>query len=212
MSKSLGNSILPNELFTGEHHLLSQAYSPMVLRFFFLRSHYRSVCDFSDASLQASEKSFNRLMQGLKTLRNLEYIGKEKVKEDDDVINKLMDQVYEFMSDDFNTPRVLATLFELVSKINSIKGGQIKVNSISKATLERLQTTLPTFVHDVLGLQEEAGNDSKVVDGLMNLIISMRQEARANKNWAVSDQIRDELKAVGIQLKDSKGETSWIKE
>lgn len=212
MSKSLNNSILPNELFTGEHELLSQAYSPMVLRFFFLRAHYRSVCDFSDTGLQASEKSFNRLMQGLKTLKGLTYLGKEKTNEEDKAINGLLDQVYEHMSDDFNTPRVLATLFELVSKINSFKNGQLKLNTISKATLERLQQVLPTFVQDVLGLKEEAGNDDKIVDGLMQLVISMRNEARATKNWAASDQIRDELKNVGIQLKDNKGETTWIKE
>lgn len=211
MSKSKNNSILPNELFTGNHHLLSQAYSPMTLRFFFLRSHYRSICDFSDIALQAAEKSYERLMAANKVLQELEYIGKEKINEEDKIINELLDEMYQHMNDDFNTPRVIATMFELVAKINAFQNRQLKINSISKTTLERLKKIFSTFIEDVLGLQEEEGNTDELIDGIVNVLIRMRQDARADKNWALSDKIRDELIEAGIQLKDSKDGTTWSK-
>ena len=211
MSKSKDNSILPNELFTGNHHLLSQAYSPMTLRFFFLRSHYRSVCDFSDAALLAAEKSYERLMSANKTAQELEYIGKEKIKEEDKIINDLLDEMHQHMNDDFNTPRVLATMFELVAKINAFQNRQLKINSISQVTLERLKTTFNTFITDVFGLKEEDGNTDELIDGIVNVLIRMRKDARTNKDWAMSDKIRNELIEAGIQLKDSKDGTTWSK-
>lgn len=209
MSKSLGNSILPDELFTGEHELLSQAYSPMTLRFFFLRTHYRSVCDFSDKGLKDAEKGFQKLMAANKTLQEMEYIGKEKVNDEDKVINGLIDEMSIHMNDDFNTPRVLATMFELVAKINAFKNRQLKINHISKATLERLQTTFKAFIEDIFGLQAEEANNDEVLDSVLQVLIEMRKEARTNKDWAMSDKIRDELMAAGIQLKDGKEGTSW---
>ncbi|MFK7947532.1 MAG: cysteine--tRNA ligase [Saprospiraceae bacterium] len=209
MSKSLGNSILPDELFTGEHDLLSQAYSPMTLRFFFLRTHYRSVCDFSDKGLKDAEKGFQRLMAANKALQDLEYIGKEKIKDEDKIINGLIEDMSTHMNDDFNTPRVLATMFELVAKVNAFKNRQLKINSISKITLERLQTTFKSFIEDVFGLQVEEANNDEVMDNVLNILIEMRKAARANKDWAMSDKIRDELMAAGIQLKDGKDGTSW---
>ena len=211
MSKSKNNSILPNELFTGNHHLLSQSYSPMTLRFFFLRSHYRSVCDFSDAALVAAEKSYERLMSANKTVQELEYIGKEKVKEEDKIINDLLDEMHQHMNDDFNTPRVLATMFELTAKINAFQNRQLKINSISQATLERLKKTFQTFIEDILGLKEEEGNTDELIDGIVGVLIRMRKDARTNKDWAMSDKIRDELIEAGIQLKDSKDGTTWSK-
>lgn len=209
MSKSLGNSILPRELFSGEHHLISQAYSPMVLRFFFLRSHYRSVCDFSNSALLAAEKGYQRIMAAHKTLQKMTYIGKERPNDEDKAINALLDEAYLRMNDDFNTPRVLATLFELVTKINSFKNGQLKLKNIKKATLERLQKTFKAFVEDIFGLQEEQNQDNKALDGVVNILIAMRKQAREKRDWATSDKIRNELKAIGIQLKDGKDGTSW---
>jgi cysteinyl-tRNA synthetase len=209
MSKSLGNSILPRELFSGEHNLLSQAYSPMTLRFFFLRSHYRSVCDFSDVALLAAEKSYQRLMAAYKTLNNLEYIGKEKVNEEDKIVNSLIDDAHIFMNDDFNTPRVLATLFELMSKINAFQNKQLKINHISKATLERLQHTFKIFIEDIFGLQVEESSNDEVLDNVLNILIEMRKDARTNKDWAASDKIRNGLAEAGIQLKDGAEGTSW---
>jgi cysteinyl-tRNA synthetase len=209
MSKRLDNSILPEELFTGSHHLLSQAYSPMTLRFFFLRSHYRSVCDFSDVALLAAEKSYQRLMSAYKTLGNLEYIGKEKVNEEDKVINGLIDDAYTHINDDFNTPRVLATLFELMSKINAFQNRQLKINNISKATLERLQNTFKVFIEDIFGLQVEESSNDEVLDNVINILIGMRKDARTNKDWAASDKIRDGLAEAGIQLKDGAEGTNW---
>ncbi|MGB0864437.1 MAG: cysteine--tRNA ligase [Saprospiraceae bacterium] len=211
MSKSLNNSILPEELFTGNNHLLSQAYSPMTLRFFFLRSHYRSICDFSDKGLQDAEKNYKNMMSALKAVQELEYIGKEKVNDEDKVINDLLDQCFIHLDDDLNTPRVLATLFELVAKINAFKNKQLKINHISKATLERMQTTFKIVLQDILGLLPEEENSDAVLDNVLQVLIEMRKTARANKDWAASDLIRDQLLAAGIQLKDGADGTSWSK-
>ena len=215
MSKSKNNSILPEELFTGNNPLLSQAYSPMTLRFFFLRSHYRSICDFSDKGLQDAEKGYKRIMSALKSLMELEYIGKEKNNPDshqeDKAVNTLIDECFIHMSDDFNTPRVIATLFELVAKINAFKNGQVKINLIKKDTLGRLQKAFQDVVLDILGLKAEEENNDAVLDNVLQLLIQMRKDARANKDWAASDKIRDELLEAGIQLKDGKDGTVWSK-
>lgn len=211
MSKSLNNSILPDELFTGNNELLSQAYSPMTLRFFFLRSHYRSICDFSDKGLQDAEKNYKSMMSALKALQELEYIGKEKVNEEDKVINDLLDQCFVHLNDDLNTPRVLGTLFELVAKVNAFKNKQLKINHISNATLERMRTTFKVVLEDILGLLPEEENNDAVLDNVLQVLIEMRKTARANKDWAASDQIRDQLLEAGIQLKDGADGTSWSK-
>jgi cysteinyl-tRNA synthetase len=211
MSKSLNNSILPDELFTGNSELLTQAYSPMTLRFFFLRSHYRSVCDFSDKGLQDAEKNYKSMMSALKAVQELEYIGKEKVNDEDKVINDLLDQCFVHLNDDLNTPRVLATFFELVAKVNAFKNKQLKINHISKATLERMQTTFKVVLEDILGLLPEEENSDAVLDNVLQVLIEMRKTARANKDWAASDQIRDQLLAAGVQLKDGADGTGWSK-
>ncbi len=211
MSKSKNNSILPAELFTGNHELLSQAYSPMTLRFFFLRSNYRSICDFSDKGLQDAEKNYESLMEALKASEELEYIGKEKVNDLDKEVNTLIDDLYNHMNDDFNTPRVIATLFELASKINGFVNRQLKINNISQATLARLQKEFKAFITDVLGLKMEEANNDEVLDNVVQVLIEMRNTARANKDWAESDKIRNELAEAGIQLKDGKEGTAWKK-
>lgn len=211
MSKSKNNSILPEELFTGNHHLLSKAYSPMTLRFFFLRSHYRSICDFSDKGLQDAEKNYLRLMSALRTLRDLEYIGKEKVNEEDQAINDLIEAAWSHLNDDFNTPRVIATLFDLVAKINAFANRQLKINNISMATLERLKRDFEAIVIEIMGLKEEEESNDELLDSVVQMLIGMRKDARENKDWAASDKIRDELQAAGIQLKDGKDGTTWSK-
>lgn len=214
MSKSDGNTITPPQLFTGESDHISKGYSPMVVRFFMLQSHYRSTLDLTDDALAAAEKGYKRLMEANEVLQKMEPAAKVNPGELDVEINTLIGQVSDEMNDDFNTPKALARLFELVPKINGIKGGQLKLSDVSSETLSKLKETFRAFIYDIFGLLEEsaAGNgDDGALDGLMQLIISMRQQARANKDWGTSDQIRDTLQAVGIQLKDGKDGTTWSK-
>ncbi len=212
MSKSDGNSIAPGELFTGDSPHVSKGYSPMVVRFFMLQTHYRSTLDLTDEALQAAEKGYRRLMEANKLLQDMKHSGEGQASELDREINTLIDQVQEEMNDDFNTPKALARLFELVTRINSFQGGQLALTEIRGETLQRLKQTFTAFIFDVFGLQDEASagsNGNGVVEGLMELIIEMRQEARARKDWAASDRIRDTLSELKIQLKDSKEGTTW---
>ena len=214
MSKSDDNSITPKELFTGESHHISKSYSAMVLRFFMLQSHYRSTLDLTDDALLAAEKGYRRLMEGVKVLTDLESTHKDGVAAQDKEINTLIDQAYADMADDFNTPKALSRLFELIPKINGWKDGHISLTEISKETLERLKKTFHIFLYEIFGLLDEdtSADGNGVVDGLMNLIIQLRQEAREKKDWGTSDVIRDSLKELQIQLKDGKEGTSWVKE
>ncbi len=211
MSKSDGNTITPEQLFTGDSDHISKAYSPMALRFFMLQSHYRSTLDLTDEALGAAEKGYRRLMEGYKTLQGLSHPGTENTSEVDTEINQTIDQVHAHMNDDFNTPMTLARFFELVSKINSFKDGHLDLGQISAATFARLQQTFKDFIFDILGLQEEnlGGEDNGTLDGLMQLVIELRQSSRANKDWATADKIRDTLQELKIQLKDGKDGTSW---
>lgn len=221
MSKTDKNTISPMELFTGiiqegedkgkpSPHV-SKGYSPMVVRFFMLQSHYRSTMDLSDEALQAAEKGYKRLMEAYKTLQGLDGGGKTGAL--DSEIQDLVRLVNEEMSDDFNTPKALARLFELVTKINGLKDGHLDINEITADTLALLKQTFHGFIYDVFGLKDElevAGeNGNGILDGLMSLIIDIRQQARANKDWGTSDKIRDTLAELEIQLKDSKEGTSW---
>lgn len=211
MSKSDGNSIMPPELFSGESEHISKGYSPMVVRFFFLQSHYRSTSDLSDSVLQAAEKGYKRFMEGLKTLSNIQGTAKNN----DSAINKeildLVEDVYKHMDDDFNTPRAIASIFEIVTKINSLKSGKISLAEISQETLNTLQSKLKGIIFDVFGLMDDTagGAGGEVLDGLMQLVIELRQEARESKNWGISDKIRDSLKELEIQIKDGKDGTTW---
>jgi cysteinyl-tRNA synthetase len=216
MSKSDGNSIMPNELFTGNSSHVTKGYSPMVVRFFMLQSHYRSTLDLTDEALQAAEKGYRRLMEGIATLKGLQAKDNTQAGTLDAEITALIDGVHEEMSDDFNTPKALAKLFELVSKINGLKDGHLAMEELSRATLERLKSTFQDFVFTIFGLLDEstAASDDQfaTLDGLMQLIIEMRSDARTRKDWGAADKIRDTLKAVGIVLKDGKEGTAWIKE
>lgn len=203
MAKSTGNNILPDELFSGENTILSKGFAPAVARFFILQAHYRSILDFSDDAILASERGYMRLMEAIKSLGDLKTSSNSSV----DVV-KWKQSCYDAMNDDFNSPILIANLFEAVKFINLIKDNK---ETISAADLEDLKASLHAFVFDVLGLEDSDGasaNNEKL-EGVVNMLIGMRNEARANKDFAMSDHIRDELAKIGIQLKDGKEGTSF---
>lgn len=212
MSKSLGNGFLPGELFTGNHPLLEKAYSPMTVRFFMLQTHYRSTLDFSNEALQASEKGLKRLWDAYEVLGKLQASSDEGEAGDaelDAKVNKLVNEFDEFMNDDFNTAKVLGSMFELVPIINSIKDGLIPVDAISASTLSLLQQKFKAYLEDVFGLKDTAAGNEKLND-VMDLLIDIRKEAKTKRDFATSDKIRNQLAAIGINLKDEKGgEMSW---
>lgn len=203
MAKSTGNNILPNELFSGDNSLLSKAFSPVVVRFFMLQAHYRSVLDFSDEAILASERGFNRLMEAIKNSSELPVSAQSTVD-----IQAWKQQCYDAMNDDFNSPILISHLFEGVRLVNVIKEGKEQINAEDLALFTSL---LHAFVFDVLGLESTntmAANNDKL-EGVVSMLIQMRNEARANKDFAMSDHIRDELAKLDIQLKDGKEGTSF---
>ena len=202
MSKSLGNSFLPHELFTGSNSILNKGYSPMTVRFFMLQAHYRSTLDFGNEAMEASEKGFKRLMNAFALLNGLKASNTSEIE-----IEPLLNRCYAAMNDDFNSPVLIAELFEASRIINSVHDGKMKID---EANLQLLKTLMNTFVLDVLGLKDEqAANDD--LPNILNLIVDLRSEAKANKDYAMSDKIRDGLSKIGFQLKDSKEGTLWSK-
>jgi len=203
MAKSTGNNILPNEIFSGENKILSKPFAPSVVRFFMMQAHYTSILDLSDEALLASEKGYNRLMDALGILDRLESSKSSSLD-----ISAWRQRCYDAMNDDFNTPVLIAVLFEGVKYINQIKEGKERV---SGADLEILSKTMRDFVFGILGLESIAqGNAiSDKLSGAVGLLIQMRNEARASKDFATSDKIRDELAALGIQLMDGKEGTTF---
>jgi cysteinyl-tRNA synthetase len=203
MSKSTGNNILPGEIFTGESEFLSKAFSPNVARFFMLQAHYRSVLDFSDDAIVAAEKGFNRLMEGMDLLDNLAVSNSSSLD-----ITTWKQNCYDAMNDDFNTPILIAQLFEGIRFVNLLND---KRETISGDDLKLLKFTLNEFIFDVLGIknQKNENNSTEKLEGTVNLLIEMRNEARANKNFKLSDEIRDKLLDLGIQLKDTKEGTAF---
>ena len=203
MSKSEGNGFTPEELLSGDHKLLEKGYSPMTVRFFMLQCHYASTLDFSNAAMQAAEKGLARLMAAMELLPGL------KASETSDAdIEALGSRCYAAMNDDLNTPVMIAELFEGVRIINSVNDGKM---SLDAARISKLKDLFDTMVFDVLGLRKEKesdGNDS-VLDGLVQEFISMRAEAKARKDFAASDAVRDKLLKLGIVLKDTKDGTTW---
>ncbi|TAL63141.1 MAG: cysteine--tRNA ligase [Bacteroidetes bacterium] len=206
MSKSAGNGFLPLELFSGNHKLLDKGYSPMAVKFFMLQTHYRSTLDFSNEALQASEKGFERLMNAVSTLEKLKSSGKSSSD-----IKSLCAKCYDAMNDDFNSPILLAHLFDGVKTINSINDGKA---TISKEDLSLLQKTFHGFIFDVLGLKEEkpATNNDDLLNNLMAMIIEMRNEAKEKKDFPASDKLRNGLAKSKITIKDTKEGTTWEKE
>lgn len=212
MGKSYNNVIKLTEMFSGDHPLLTQAYSPMTIRFFILQTHYRSTLDFSNEALIAAEKGLKRLWEGYEVLKKLPATnnGQQATNNELDLkIKKLIDELAEFMDDDYNTAKVLANLFELVPIINGIKDGHIKQDEISSETINKLKEAFTIWLHDILGLTNQKENNTKL-DNVMQLLIEIRKEARAKKDFATSDKIRKQLSEAGILLKDEKnGEISW---
>ncbi|MDY8134264.1 cysteine--tRNA ligase [Aquimarina sp. 2201CG5-10] len=205
MSKSTGNIISPAEIFSGDTDKLSKAFAPSVARFFMLQAHYRSILDFSNDALEASEKGFYRLMDAIQAIPNL---NTSKTTEGFDV-ETWKKECYDAMNDDFNSPILIAKLFDAVKFINTVKEQKA---SISDTDLDNLSQTMNSFVFDVLGLVNinEASSDiSDKLSGAVELLINLRAEARANKDFATSDKIRDELLEIGIQLKDGREGTSF---
>ncbi len=209
MSKSDGNTITPDELFTGDSPHISRAYSPMELRFFMLQTHYSSTLDLTDAGLLAAAKAYKRLMEARRALQSLQSTASNG--DQDQQIKQLMQKAIDQMCDDFNTPKALAVLFELVPKINSLADGKTKMDTISQTTLEALKTFFDQMIFEIFGLEDDQlieGNKEEL-QSVMKLIIDIRKQARADKNWKLSDQIRDQLAAANIQLKDGKDGTTW---
>ena len=203
MSKSTGNNILPGEIFTGESTFLSKGFSANVARFFMLQAHYRSVLDFSDDAILAAEKGFNRLMDGLNLMSNLDASTKSTLD-----IENWKNKCYEAMNDDFNTPILIANLFEGIRYINLINDQR---ETLTANDLTHFKNTFNYFLFDVLGIKNEkvSNNSSEKLSGVLEMLIGMRNEARTNKNWGLSDEIRDKLLAIGIQLKDGKESTTF---
>jgi cysteinyl-tRNA synthetase len=203
MAKSTGNNILPREILTGENSILSKAFSPSVARFFMLQAHYRSILDFSDDAIVAAEKGYKRLMEAMDLIKQLSAGSKSTIN-----MANWKQTCYDAMNDDFNSPILIAQLFEGVRYINLINDGK---ESLTAADLETFSIAMNAFVFDVLGLVGEKTTDSSTnkLEGVVNMLIGMRNQARADKNFALSDQIRDQLMTFGIQLKDGKEGTTF---
>lgn len=202
MSKSLGNSFLPQELFSGSHSLLNKGYSPMTVKFFMLQAHYRSTLDFSNEAMEASEKGFKRLTNSFALLDKLQASANTEVD-----IAPLLQRCCDAMNDDFNSPVLIAELFEASRIINSVNDGKLKID---EANLSLLKQLMRQFTLDVLGLKNEmAANDD--LPNVLNMIVDLRSEAKTNSDYATSDKIRVGLQKIGFQLKDSKEGTTWSK-
>lgn len=209
MSKSDGNTITPEELFTGDSEHVSKGYHPMVVRFFMLQTHYRSTLDIGDDALAASEKGFHRLMEGIQALDKIQ--GKSKVEgELDEKLINLMNNAVNHMRDDFNTPMTLAELFEIVKVINSVKNGHIPPDQVNAKTIIELKSFMRRMVMDVLGLREISGSGKdETLDNVMSLVLEIRQMAREKKDWDTADKIRDRLNESSIIIKDGDNGTEW---
>jgi cysteinyl-tRNA synthetase len=212
MGKSYNNVIKLTEMFNGQHPLLEKAYSPMTIRFFILQTHYRSTLDFSNEALQASEKGLKRLWEAWEHLQKIEVVPivigmKSEVGNDpelDKKVQQLLTEMDDFMNDDINTAKVLANMFELVPVINSIKDKHIALNALSGATLELMQKCFKVYLQDILGLKDDAEKEDGKLEGVIGLLIEIRKEAKARKDYATSDKIRLQLQQLGILLKDEK--------
>lgn len=203
MSKSLGNSFLPHELFSGSHPLLNRGYSPMCVKFFMLQTHYRSTLDFSNEALQASEKGFERLLESYRTLQTL--VAGAQGAED---INALKQSCYDAMNDDFNTPVLISCLFEAARIVNTANDKKL---SLSQEQIDSLKIIYNHFMIDIMGIKIEEDNSKagKVLDKVVQMVLDLRVQAKANKDFAASDAIRNQLLDAGVQVKDSKEGSTW---
>jgi cysteinyl-tRNA synthetase len=203
MGKSLGNFITLKQFFTGDHKLLEKAYTPMAIRFFILQAHYRSTLDFSNEGLIAAEKAFQRIINAIDTLEKLNPSDSSTV-----LVAELEQKCFDAMNDDLNTAIVLSHLFEAVRIINSANAG---TESLTVADIDKLKSLMNLFVFDILGLKREEKQSDDDMDGLMNLLLSIRAQAKANKDFATSDKIRDELIKLNFTIKDGKDGSTWSK-
>ena len=203
MAKSTGNNILPEEIFTGDNPNISKAFAPSVARFFMMQAHYRSILDFSNDAILAAEKGYNRLMESLDLMAKLQPSGSSSFD-----VSSWKGKCYKAMNDDFNTPVLIAHLFEGVKWINLLSDGK---ETLTSSDLEVFVSTMKVFTFDILGLENSNESDSNTdrLDGLVKLLIEMRKAARDDRNWELSDKIRDELIGLGIQLKDGKEGTTY---
>ncbi|WP_201767623.1 cysteine--tRNA ligase [Sediminibacterium sp. C3] len=206
MGKSYNNVIKLSELFSGTHPILEQAYAPSTVRFFILQSQYRSTLDFSNEALQASEKALRRLMDAYEWLMNFNSYSAEQASDKalDEKVIKLVNEFNEFMNDDINTAKVIANMFELVPVINSIKDKHIAENALSRSTFDLLKKQMQAFIIDIFGLQTSKADNNDKLDGVLQLLINIRKEAKQRKDFVTSDKIRNELAQLGVQLKDEK--------
>ena len=202
MGKSLGNFITLEDFFSGSHKSLTQAYDPMTIRFFILQAHYRSTLDFSNEALQSAEKGLKRLLEAMQTLDKLQPAKESSVK-----VRNLHDKCREHMNDDFNSPLVIADLFEAVKIINNASD---KRTNLTQNDIDSLKDLFQTWLVDILGIIPNIREDhSRLLDGVLKIILDLRLQARSNKDWATSDKLRDELADLGITIKDSKDGSSW---
>jgi len=212
MGKSYNNVIKLSELFSGNHHELTQSYTPMTVRFFILQSQYRGTLDFSNEALQGSEKALRRLMEAYEWLKAQSFAKGVNAKDDnlDAQVNTWLKELTEFMEDDFNTAKVVANLFEIIPTINSLKDKHIKIDALSGATWIFAQEQLTLFIENILGLKVDSGANRQQLNSVIQLLIEIRKDAKARKDFATSDKIRNQLTDMGIQLKDEKdGEMSY---
>lgn len=204
MGKSLGNFITLEEFFSGEHRLLEQAFDPMTIRFFILSAHYRGTVDFSNDALVAAEKGLCRLLDAAALLEGLRASTETSV-----AVSGLRERCYAALNDDLNSPTVIAELFDAARAINTVHNGQ---GTISESDLEELKSTYRLFLHDLLGLVDRRtaeGGAHEAFAGAMDLLLSLRAQAKSNKDWTTSDRIRDELTALGFVIKDTKEGSEW---
>ncbi len=203
MSKSAGNGFLPGELFTGNHPLLEKGYSPMAVKFFMLQSHYRSTLDFSNEALQASEKGFAKLITSINTLEKLKPSSTSGIS-----LNEIEKACYEAMNDDFNSPILIANLFEAASIINSANDGK---TALTENDINGLKKLMNNFVFDVLGLKSENSSitTDKALNGVMEMILDIRKDIKSKKDFAASDKLRDDLSKINILIKDTKDGAIW---
>ncbi|MBO6012506.1 MAG: cysteine--tRNA ligase, partial [Bacteroidales bacterium] len=212
MGKSYGNFITLDEFFTGSHPKLTQAYSPMTIRFFILMAHYRSTVDFSNEALQSAEKGMKRMMEGYSSISRLKAsAASAETDETLKTVKALEEKMYEAMNDDLTTPIVISNLYELVSLINKIIDGQAKAD---EAGIARIQDVFKTFLIDILGMKDESGagaSDDKTAayKGAVDLLLDVRAQAKANKDWATSDLIRNKMAELGFAVKDTKDGATW---
>ncbi|TVP44881.1 MAG: cysteine--tRNA ligase [Mongoliibacter sp.] len=212
MGKSLGNFITLQELFTGKHKLLDQAYSPMTIRYFILTAHYRSTLDFSNEALRAAQKGYKKIINGLRTCKKLVFLEDENIVLDENQINQIkssIQQAYSSMDDDFNTAQAIGHLFNLLKKINSLHTGQLHPSQLGQETFNLLIETYRVFITEILGLEEEKTNNQ---EALLEALLQVYSEAKTARNYNKVDEIRAALKGLGIVVKDMKDKIDWAYE